>query len=226
MFLTLISVTSEEFRSFFDQFGKVVDSVVMFDRITSRSRGFGFVTFEDPAVCSSLLGHGNIGRIVMCGKVVEIKPAEPKVPDETRDSGNAMKAPYTKTTYENVPHAVYDFTMMEQPDSPNTAAVYGFVPSPFYPNTFDDSGAVAPVPLGMYYPMVAPVMPHEQNGAFYGPIPYQYNYADYMPNGTYGYLPTAYPEGLDNYYPGDPESVMQKVAPGIPVKPDDGSEGY
>jgi RNA recognition motif-containing protein len=42
------NVTEEEFREFFEQYGTVVDSVVMFDRDTRRSRGFGFVTFEDP----------------------------------------------------------------------------------------------------------------------------------------------------------------------------------
>jgi RNA-binding protein Musashi len=40
-------VTEEEFRTFFEQFGEIVDSVVMFDRETHRSRGFGFVTYQD-----------------------------------------------------------------------------------------------------------------------------------------------------------------------------------
>jgi len=39
-------VTAEEFKVFFGQFGVIVDSVVMFDRETQRSRGFGFVTFQ------------------------------------------------------------------------------------------------------------------------------------------------------------------------------------
>ena len=53
------TVTSEEFRDFFGKFGLLVDSVVMFDRETQRSRGFGFVTFEDPvsATCRRP-GHG------------------------------------------------------------------------------------------------------------------------------------------------------------------------
>jgi hypothetical protein len=42
------NVTEEEFREFFEQYGAVADSIVMFDRDTHRSRGFGFVTFEDP----------------------------------------------------------------------------------------------------------------------------------------------------------------------------------
>ena len=41
------TVTDEEFLEFFSQFGTVVDAKVMFDRDTGRSRGFGFVTFED-----------------------------------------------------------------------------------------------------------------------------------------------------------------------------------
>ena len=49
-------MTDEEFLEFFSQFGTVVDAIVMIDRDTRRSRGFGFVTYEDP-VClySSLL---------------------------------------------------------------------------------------------------------------------------------------------------------------------------
>lgn len=76
------TVTEQEFRDFFEQFGAVMDSVVMFDRDTHRSRGFGFVTFEDPAVCNRLLemndsGEGS-GRLVMRGKTCEVKAAQPK----------------------------------------------------------------------------------------------------------------------------------------------------
>ena len=38
-------VTVREFTPFFEQFGEVIDSVVMHDRQSRRSRGFGFVTF-------------------------------------------------------------------------------------------------------------------------------------------------------------------------------------
>ena len=39
------TVTDGQFLGFFKQFGPVIDSVVMLDRNTKRSRGFGFVTF-------------------------------------------------------------------------------------------------------------------------------------------------------------------------------------
>ena len=41
-------VTDPEFRYFFSQFGELHESVVMFDRVTRRSRGFGFVTYVNP----------------------------------------------------------------------------------------------------------------------------------------------------------------------------------
>ena len=41
----LSTVTDGQFLGFFKQFGPVIDSVVMLDRATKRSRGFGFVTF-------------------------------------------------------------------------------------------------------------------------------------------------------------------------------------
>jgi len=43
----LIPVNDEQFLCFFEKFGEVIDSVVMVDRHTKRSRGFGFVTFAD-----------------------------------------------------------------------------------------------------------------------------------------------------------------------------------
>jgi hypothetical protein len=39
-------VTREELSKHFSRFGRLADTVVMMDRETNRSRGFGFVTFE------------------------------------------------------------------------------------------------------------------------------------------------------------------------------------
>ncbi|KAI4527131.1 RNA-binding domain-containing protein [Schizophyllum commune Loenen D] len=60
------SVTSESMRAFFSQFGKVIDSTVMLDRETGRSKGFGFISFEDTDV-QPFLGFGNLaidGKLV------------------------------------------------------------------------------------------------------------------------------------------------------------------
>lgn len=48
--------TSDTMRGFFSSFGKVVDATVMVDRETGRSKGFGFVTFEDNSNENQLVG--------------------------------------------------------------------------------------------------------------------------------------------------------------------------
>ncbi len=39
------SVTSEQLKEFFAEFGEVVEAIVIFDKMSGRSKGFGFVTF-------------------------------------------------------------------------------------------------------------------------------------------------------------------------------------
>ena len=61
---------------FFSCFGPVTDAVVMMDTVQHRSRGFGFVTFEN--------GSGGAQKAIesqpinMFGKMVEVKLATPK----------------------------------------------------------------------------------------------------------------------------------------------------
>ena len=53
------SVTEQDFRQYFEEFGKITDAVVMIDRDTQRSRGFGFVNQRaGPARYGFLLGAG------------------------------------------------------------------------------------------------------------------------------------------------------------------------
>ncbi len=68
------SVTDPEFRSYFEQFGVVTDSVVMYDKKTSRSRGFGFITFADSAPMMDALRSSHS----LNGKPVEVKEASPR----------------------------------------------------------------------------------------------------------------------------------------------------
>lgn len=44
--------TSESLKEYFEQFGAVEDAFIMKDKVTRRSKGFGFVTFtnEDDAL--------------------------------------------------------------------------------------------------------------------------------------------------------------------------------
>ena len=49
--------TQESLLSYFSQFGEVIDCVVMKNSGTSRSRGFGFVTFADPSKIDAVLAR-------------------------------------------------------------------------------------------------------------------------------------------------------------------------
>jgi RNA recognition motif-containing protein len=110
-------ITSEEFHNFFEKFGQLIDSVVMFDHETNRSRGFGFVSFKDSQVANMLLAKGNenkqdapgatfTGHLEMRGKVIEIKAAEPKPSGQKKKRSNG-KRETNDLTY--VPYA-YDPT--------------------------------------------------------------------------------------------------------------------
>lgn len=54
----------DSLSAYFSQFGKIKDSVVITDRATGRSRGFGFVVFEEhSSVDACLHGRHNIDGI-------------------------------------------------------------------------------------------------------------------------------------------------------------------
>ncbi len=42
-------VQNEELKAYFESAGTITDAVVIFDKMTRRSKGFGFVTFETEA---------------------------------------------------------------------------------------------------------------------------------------------------------------------------------
>lgn len=50
---------AEKLRSYFGAYGSVTDAVVMKDPISRRSRGFGFITYADPACVDRALAQPN-----------------------------------------------------------------------------------------------------------------------------------------------------------------------
>lgn len=50
--------TQENLQRYFGRYGEVIDCVVMKNSESGRSRGFGFVTFSDPANVSLVLQNG------------------------------------------------------------------------------------------------------------------------------------------------------------------------
>ncbi|KAI3727333.1 hypothetical protein L1987_67146 [Smallanthus sonchifolius] len=66
--------SQESFSNYFSNYGELTDSVIMMDKITGRSRGFGFVTFTDPADTDKVLDQDH----VIDGRPVEVKRTVPR----------------------------------------------------------------------------------------------------------------------------------------------------
>ncbi|MFS8008913.1 putative RNA recognition motif domain, nucleotide-binding alpha-beta plait domain superfamily [Helianthus anomalus] len=59
--------TIDTFVKYFGKYGDLTGSVIMNDRQTGRSRGFGFVTYADPSVFDTVIAETH----VISGKQVE-----------------------------------------------------------------------------------------------------------------------------------------------------------
>ncbi len=75
------SITSEALSELFSQYGEISDAVVISDRATGRSKGFGFVTFTTEEAANAALE--------MDGREVEGRPIVVNIakPREERTGG-------------------------------------------------------------------------------------------------------------------------------------------
>lgn len=69
------NVTETDLRTFFGRYGKVTEVVIMYDQEKKKSRGFGFLSFEDEGSVECVTNERYIN---LNGKQVEIKKAEPR----------------------------------------------------------------------------------------------------------------------------------------------------
>jgi RNA recognition motif-containing protein len=72
------STTQDGLKQAFEKFGTVISAQIIMDKMTGRSRGFGFVEMEDDAADAAINGMNGVeldGRKLM---VNEAKPMVPK----------------------------------------------------------------------------------------------------------------------------------------------------
>ena len=118
-------VTDESFRTFFESFGEVEDSVVILDKDTGRPRGFGFVTFTSEDTADKVLE--NYERNSINGKWVECKKATPRSGGTAGNAYNNYGMQYV--VYPSFQQPYYYYGGQGNADYPQN-----YAPS-MYPNT-------------------------------------------------------------------------------------------
>ncbi|CAH2047301.1 unnamed protein product [Thlaspi arvense] len=88
--------TEEEFKTYFEKFGRTTDVVVMHDSVTNRPRGFGFVTFDSENSVEMVMESP---FHELSNKRVEVKRAIPKEGIQSNNRNHRNNLP----TYPYVP---------------------------------------------------------------------------------------------------------------------------
>lgn len=78
------ATTEDSLKAFFEQVGPVASARVMTDRETNRSRGFGFVTFENEADNQKAIDQLNNQELD--GRAINVSLAKPREERPRRDN--------------------------------------------------------------------------------------------------------------------------------------------
>ncbi|KAG9062923.1 hypothetical protein KI688_004520 [Linnemannia hyalina] len=73
------NTTDESLRQGFEQFGQVNDAIVVKDRETGRSRGFGFVTFAEDSAADAAIE--NLNNQEFDGRQIKVDRASERSPN-------------------------------------------------------------------------------------------------------------------------------------------------
>lgn len=79
------SMTDDDLTDLFKDFGTVASAKVIFDRETNRSKGFGFVEFEDDAAAKQAIDALNNKEVQ--GRTIVVNEARPQEDRPRRDFG-------------------------------------------------------------------------------------------------------------------------------------------
>ena len=70
------SLKTETLINYFSQFGEIEKGIIMTDKITGKSRGFGFIIFSKKETVDKIMSYSNC--LFLYGKWIECKRAQPK----------------------------------------------------------------------------------------------------------------------------------------------------
>jgi RNA-binding protein Musashi len=93
-----LTTTYDSLQAYFEQFGEISDCVLVQDKETGKSRGFGFVTFADSAAVDEVLNK----KHQIDGRDVDCKRAIPR--DKPSFGGGGGSKPYGSKPYGSKPY--------------------------------------------------------------------------------------------------------------------------
>ncbi|KAJ4745813.1 RNA-binding (RRM/RBD/RNP motifs) family protein [Rhynchospora pubera] len=168
--------TSEELHAFFVQFGEILEAVVIADRATGRSKGYGFVTFREPGAARRAVADPNPiigGRRSNCNIASHGRPYTPAA----RGRGQGMGLYYgpqqqIRPLYGRLPAQM----------QPSTPAMYpGYYGYPTYPGDFAYQQALYSPQMSPHYYHYEPTSPSAGT-----PQPFNYPHIGFTPNPRVG----------------------------------------
>ncbi|KAK6938145.1 RNA recognition motif domain [Dillenia turbinata] len=152
---------TEEMRRYFEQFGDILEAVIITDRTTGKSKGYGFVTFRDPESARRACADPNpmiYGRRANCNIASLGRPRPSPLGGRHQGGSSAF-----------------------QGSTPQGASSYGRVPTPLPPPPPPPPPIMYP-PYGIYNPQLQqpqyyPQMYGPSTSATMGGSPYYYGYS-------------------------------------------------
>ncbi|KAE9603639.1 putative RNA recognition motif domain-containing protein [Lupinus albus] len=173
-------ISEEEFKRYFERFGRITDVVVMQDSVTHRPRGFGFITFDSEESVEHVVAESfhDLG-----GRQVEVKRAVPK-------EGNHVGDGFNKSRYDKSERGT---SQSYSPHGPRYMSP-GFAPLPYYGGggvyTYGSNPYGYCYTTGEYGGNVYAILSDASSNFWYGPMiagpqPCQIPYANASPNVVY-----------------------------------------
>jgi RNA recognition motif-containing protein len=91
------NVQDEDLRDFFAPYGEVTSAKIIMDKMTNRSRGFGFIEMSDDAAAQKAITELN--EAVVEGRTVKVVEAKPKEDRPARSNSGYNNNSYNKNRY-------------------------------------------------------------------------------------------------------------------------------
>lgn len=201
---------TEEMRKYFEQFGDILEAVIITDKNTGKSKGYGFVTFRDPDSARRACADPNPmidGRRANCN-IASLGRPRPS-PPRGRGTFQGAPQPGTAASYGGMA-AAGPAALTPPPPPPMVYPPYG------YPTYTPDYGYHQAT---MYNPQIQQPQYYQQ---LYGPSsstmgsPYYYGYSMQAPRGTFSTTPQPHrmPAGPSYlYYPTPMEGSFPAYRP-------------